>query len=93
MFFVNDPQLIRDILVTHQRNFMKGRGLQRAKRLLGDGLLTSEGAAHLRQRRLMQPAFHRERIAAYGRHDGRAMPIGMRGGVARRRDARRRAAR
>src|SRR4029077_17068449 len=38
----------------------------RSKRLLGNGLLTSEGALHLRQRRLMQPAFHRERIASSG---------------------------
>jgi len=66
VFFVNDPQHIRDILVTHNRSFMKGRGLQSSKRLLGEGLLTSEGPAHLRQRRLMQPAFHRERIAGYG---------------------------
>jgi cytochrome P450 len=66
MFFVNDPQLVKDILVTHNKSFMKGRGLQRAKRILGEGLLTSEGAIHLRQRRLMQPAFHRDRIAAYG---------------------------
>ena len=56
---------VRDIFVTHQRKFMKGRGLERAKRLLGEGLLTSEGAAHVRQRRLMQPAFHRDRIASY----------------------------
>ena len=66
MFFVNDPQHIKDILVTYNKSFMKGRGLQRAKRILGEGLLTSEGAIHLRQRRLMQPAFHRDRIAAYG---------------------------
>ncbi|HEV2983078.1 MAG TPA: cytochrome P450 [Vicinamibacterales bacterium] len=66
LFFVNDPQEIKSVLVTHDRNFTKGRGLQRSKRLLGEGLLTSEGATHLRQRRLMQPAFHRERIAAYG---------------------------
>jgi cytochrome P450 len=66
MFFVNDPQHVKDILVTHNKSFMKGRGLQRAKRILGEGLLTSEGAIHLRQRRLMQPAFHRDRIAAYG---------------------------
>jgi len=65
LIFVNDPQHIKDILVTHNRNFTKGRALQRTKRLLGEGLLTSEGATHLRQRRLMQPAFHRERIAAY----------------------------
>jgi len=67
VFVVSDPHLIKDILVTHNRNFLKGRGLQRAKRLLGQGLLTSEGAQHLRQRRLMQPAFHRDRIAGYGR--------------------------
>ena len=65
VFFLNHPQYIRDVLVTHQKNFTKSRGLERAKRLLGEGLLTSEGAAHMRQRRLMQPAFHRERIAAY----------------------------
>src|SRR3954471_1417880 len=66
LFLVNEPRLIRDILVTHPRNFTKSRGLDRAKRLLGQGLLTSEGAMHLRQRRLMQPAFHRDRIAAFG---------------------------
>jgi cytochrome P450 len=66
VFFVNDPRHIKDILVTRNRNFLKGRGLERAKRLLGEGLLTSEGATHLRQRRLMQPAFHHERIAGYG---------------------------
>lgn len=59
------PDDIRDVLVTHQRRFMKGRALQRAKRLIGDGLLTSEGDLHLRQRRLVQPAFHKARIAGY----------------------------
>jgi cytochrome P450 len=66
VFLVNEPRLIRDVLVTHNRNFTKSRGLERSKRLLGQGLLTSEGAMHLRQRRLMQPAFHRDRIAGYG---------------------------
>jgi cytochrome P450 len=65
LFLVNDPRHIRDIFVTEQHKFMKGRGLDRAKRLLGEGLLTSEGAVHVRQRRLMQPAFHRDRIASY----------------------------
>ena len=60
------PDLIRDVLVTHARQFHKGRGLERAKILIGEGLLTSEGDFHLRQRRLAQPAFHRARIAAYG---------------------------
>jgi cytochrome P450 len=65
-YFVNHPQHVRDVLVTHQKNFTKSRGLERAKKLLGEGLLTSEGAAHLRQRRLLQPSFHRDRIAGYG---------------------------
>ena len=65
MFMVNHPDYIRDVLVTHNKKFMKGEGLQRAKRLLGEGLLTSEGEFHLRQRRLAQPAFHRQRIAGY----------------------------
>ena len=62
---LNHPQLVKDLLVTHQRNFRKGRGLERARRVLGDGLLTSEGDTHLRQRRLIQPAFHKERVASY----------------------------
>ena len=65
VFLVNNPQHIRDVLVTHQRNFTKSRGLERAKKFLGDGLLTSEGATHLKHRRLLQPAFHRDRIAGY----------------------------
>lgn len=64
-FFFNHPDYIKDILVTNHQNFMKGLALQRAKRLLGEGLLTSEGEFHRRQRRLAQPAFHRNRIASY----------------------------
>jgi cytochrome P450 len=63
---LSHPDLVRDVLVTQQRSFHKGRGLERAKLLLGEGLLTSEGEHHLRQRRLAQPAFHRQRIAGYG---------------------------
>ena len=65
VYLINHPDLIKDILVTRQKQFKKGRGLEQIKRLLGEGLLTSEGDFHLRQRRLMQPAFHRQRIAAY----------------------------
>lgn len=64
-YFLNDPELVRDLLVINAHKFMKGRALQRAKKLLGEGLLTSEGEAHLRQRRMIQPAFHRTRIAEY----------------------------
>jgi cytochrome P450 len=65
IYLFSHPDLIRDVLVTNQKNFHKSRGLERARRLLGNGLLTSEGDFHLRQRRLAQPAFHRQRIASY----------------------------
>src|SRR5215213_137236 len=66
LFLVNDPEIIKDVLVTNNRNFVKSRGLELAKEFLGEGLLTSEGDFHLRQRRLAQPAFHRQRVFAYG---------------------------
>jgi len=66
-FFINHPDLVRDLLVTSNNKFMKGRALQRAKTLLGNGLLTNEGESHLRQRRMIQPAFHKRRIEDYSR--------------------------
>jgi cytochrome P450 len=66
VYLLAHPELVRDVLVTRHRNFIKSRALQRARVILGNGLLTSEGEFHLRQRRLAQPAFHRERIAALG---------------------------
>lgn len=65
VYLLNHPELVREVLVTQQSKFIKSRALQRARVLLGEGLLTSEGQIHLRQRRLVQPAFHRERLAAY----------------------------
>ena len=65
VYVLTDPQAIVDVFVTHGRQTMKGRALQGAKVVLGNGLLTSEGDVHLRNRRLVQPAFHRDRIAAY----------------------------
>jgi cytochrome P450 len=62
---INDPEHIEGVLVAHDWNFLKGRGLKRARRVLGRGLLTSEGNFHRRQRRLAQPAFHKQRIAGY----------------------------
>lgn len=68
------PDDIRDLLITNQKQFRKGQALERAKVLVGEGLLTAEGEHHLRQRRLVQPAFHRARIAAYaGAMTGAAM--------------------
>jgi cytochrome P450 len=65
-YFVSDAELIRRVLVDDHAVFVKGRALQAAKRLLGEGLLTSEGADHLRRRRLIQPVFHHGRIDGYG---------------------------
>jgi cytochrome P450 len=62
---VTNPDLIKQVLATQSRSFVKGQALQEAKRVLGEGLLTSEGELHLRQRRLIQPLFHRRAIAAY----------------------------
>lgn len=67
VYFINNPELLRDLLVTNQSKFIKGIGLQRTRIFLGQGLLTSEGSFHLRQRRMMQPAFHRDRINDYAK--------------------------
>lgn len=65
VYFLNDAKLIEQVLVTENQNFTKSRVLQRARTFLGDGLLTAEGQPHLRQRRLVQPAFHRDRLIRY----------------------------
>jgi cytochrome P450 len=65
--FINDPALIKDVLVTQQHAFSKSLGTRVLRLLLGEGLLTSEDPLHRRMRRVVQPAFHRERIAEYAR--------------------------
>jgi cytochrome P450 len=62
---LNHPDYVEDMLITRNRIFKKGRALEQAKRLLGNGLLTSEGDHHRRQRRLAQPAFHKQRMVGY----------------------------
>lgn len=65
LYLLNHPDFVKDVLVHQHRGFHKGRGLELAKHLLGEGLLTSEGEFHRRQRRLAQPAFHQQRLASY----------------------------
>jgi cytochrome P450 len=64
-YLLFDPEHIEDVAVNNARKFIKGRILRANRHLLGNGLLTSEGEFWLRQRRMMQPAFHRNRIANY----------------------------
>ncbi len=67
-FFLYNPNDIEYVLSTNAKNFIKSMSLRSNffQRLLGNGLLTSEGDFWRRQRRLAQPAFHRQRIGAYG---------------------------
>ena len=65
-YLINDADLVRDLLITHGASFEKFPRIDRTQGLFGDGLLTSEEPLHMKQRRLIQPGFHRDRIRAYG---------------------------
>ncbi len=64
---VNDHAAIEEIMLTQSRKFSKMTGYQTplVGRVFGQGLLTSDGSFWVRQRKLAQPAFHRQRVAAY----------------------------
>jgi cytochrome P450 len=66
IYFLNHPDLIERVLVSDYRSFIKGEALRSNRRIFGNGLLTNEGDSWLRQRHLIQPAFHRDRIESYG---------------------------
>ena len=63
--FLNHPDYIREVLVVQNDNFVKERTVRRSKMLLGEGMITAEGAQHRAQRQVAQPAFHRQRIPEY----------------------------
>lgn len=82
-FLVNDPALIREVLVTRTGRFVKGWGPQPGHSLLGDGLLSMEGERHRQQRRLAQPAFRAdgirtcaEKVARHGARWCESLPEG-----------------
>jgi cytochrome P450 len=67
VYFLNHPDFIEAVLVRNYQNFLKDHVVRKSRWFFGDGLLTNEGESWLRQRRLAQPAFHRERIASYAK--------------------------
>jgi cytochrome P450 len=66
VLLLSHPDLIESVLATNSRNSIKHFALRLNRLLLGNGLVTSEGEFWLRQRRLSQPAFARDRLAGYG---------------------------
>jgi cytochrome P450 len=61
-YVINHPNDIKRVLLSNHRNYTKGEGMDRVKILLGNGIMTSEGEFWRRQRRMMQPSFHRRVI-------------------------------
>jgi cytochrome P450 len=66
-YVINHPDDIKHVLLSNHRNYTKGQGMDRVKILLGNGIMTSEGDFWRRQRRMMQPDFHRRVIDRFGR--------------------------
>src|SRR6202047_2284806 len=70
-YVINHPSDVKRVLLSNHRNYTKGEGMDRVKILLGNGIMTSEGDFWRRQRRMMQPSFHRRVIDQFSRliHD------------------------
>ncbi len=64
-FLVNDVETVHHVLVDNNRNYTKSPNYKGLKLVLGEGLVTSEGEFWRRQRKLSQPAFHRDRVASF----------------------------
>jgi cytochrome P450 len=65
--FVNDPEAVQHVLVHNAKGYVKSPNYRGIKLVVGEGLLTSEGEHWRRQRKLTQPAFHRDRLAGFGK--------------------------
>jgi cytochrome P450 len=63
--FLNHPEYIREVFVVQHANFIKERTQQRARLLLGEGMITADGARHKQQRQAAAPAFHRQKMSAH----------------------------
>ncbi len=87
LYLASHPDLVREVLVTNARHFT-GLAFEAGKSVTGEGLLSAQGEAHRRQRRLLQPAFHRDRLSDYAS----VMVEHARAGASGRRPARSRSA-
>ena len=65
LYFLNHPDHAKHVLADNAENYHKGIGLVHAKKVLGDGLLTSEGELWRRQRKVINPAFRRDRLSRF----------------------------
>ncbi len=66
IYFIANPEATQEVLVTRHKDFHKSNSYFALRLVMGNGLVTSEDDFHLRQRRMIQPAFHRDRIREYG---------------------------
>jgi len=64
-YLLSHPDDVRDVLVTNQQRFHKGPALGDGLQLIGENLFTIEGDTHRRHRKLIQPAFHRQRLIGF----------------------------
>ncbi|MFL6452077.1 MAG: cytochrome P450 [Bryobacteraceae bacterium] len=77
-YLVNDPNLIKEVLVVQQHRFGRDVGATLLRELVGDGVLTLEEPQHRERRRILQPAFHRDQVGSYveiiGNETNRCLP-------------------
>lgn len=64
-YVIHSPEAVKEILTTKDECFRKGASARTLAKTIGDGVLTTEGEQHQRQRKMLQPAFHKKRIASY----------------------------
>lgn len=65
VYYAFHPDLVRECLAVKQSSFHKGRGIHRARLVLGSSTLTTEGSEHIERRRALQPLFRQERLMEY----------------------------
>src|SRR5687768_9438751 len=68
IYVFNDPECVKHVLIANPQNYTKGLGIERVGILLGQGIMVSEGELWRRQRKMIQPAFHRAVMARMIEH-------------------------